>query len=94
MAEVTDDKTLPKAERKRLQVEHAPSCSRQAKLVKLADKLYNLRDLTRCSPEGWDEQRVAEYFQWAARVVQGLRGTSRPLEDELDQLFRQRQVTV
>lgn len=50
--EVTDDRSLLKAERKRLQVEHAPHCSHQAKLVKLADKLYNLRDLNRCTPEG------------------------------------------
>ncbi|XP_014333540.1 guanosine-3',5'-bis(diphosphate) 3'-pyrophosphohydrolase MESH1 isoform X3 [Bos mutus] len=50
--EVTDDKTLPKLERKRLQVEHAPQSSPGAKLVKLADKLYNLRDLNRCTPEG------------------------------------------
>ncbi|XP_035037305.1 guanosine-3',5'-bis(diphosphate) 3'-pyrophosphohydrolase MESH1 isoform X3 [Hippoglossus stenolepis] len=50
--EVTDDKSLPKQERKRLQVEHAAHCSRQAKLVKLADKLYNLRDLNRCTPVG------------------------------------------
>ncbi|KAG9352297.1 hypothetical protein JZ751_020710 [Albula glossodonta] len=50
--EVTDDKTLAKQERKRQQVEHAPHCSHQAKLVKLADKLYNLRDLNRCTPTG------------------------------------------
>lgn len=50
--EVTDDKTLPKQERKLLQVEHAPHRSHQAKLVKLADKLYNLRDLNRCTPAG------------------------------------------
>uniref|UniRef100_A0A8C7WWK7 HD domain containing 3 n=1 Tax=Oryzias sinensis TaxID=183150 RepID=A0A8C7WWK7_9TELE len=50
--EVTDDKSLPKRERKRAQVEHAAQCSRQAKLVKLADKLYNLRDLNRCTPVG------------------------------------------
>ncbi|XP_043210293.1 guanosine-3',5'-bis(diphosphate) 3'-pyrophosphohydrolase MESH1-like [Amphibalanus amphitrite] len=92
VAEVTDDKSLPKAERKRLQVEHAASRSHQAKLVKLADKLYNLRDLCRTTPEGWDEQRVAEYFQWAARVVRGLRGTNRPLEERLERLFKERQV--
>lgn len=50
--EVTDDKRLPKAERKRLQIERAPTCSRRAKLVKLADKLHNLRDLNRCTPQG------------------------------------------
>lgn len=50
--EVTDDKSLPKMERKRLQIERAPACSRRAKLVKLADKLHNLRDLNRCTPKG------------------------------------------
>uniref|UniRef100_A0A8C5JNB4 Guanosine-3',5'-bis(diphosphate) 3'-pyrophosphohydrolase MESH1 n=3 Tax=Passerellidae TaxID=1729112 RepID=A0A8C5JNB4_JUNHY len=50
--EVTDDKSLPKMERKRLQIERAAACSRRAKLVKLADKLHNLRDLNRCTPQG------------------------------------------
>lgn len=53
--EVTDDKNLPKLERKRLQIVHAKDCSFQARLVKLADKLYNLRDLERCAPEGWTD---------------------------------------
>ncbi|NWU88569.1 MESH1 pyrophosphohydrolase, partial [Upupa epops] len=43
---------VPKAERKRLQIERAPGSSPRAKLVKLADKLYNLRDLNRCTPQG------------------------------------------
>ncbi|XP_039413406.1 guanosine-3',5'-bis(diphosphate) 3'-pyrophosphohydrolase MESH1 isoform X2 [Corvus cornix cornix] len=92
--EVTDDKTLPKTERKRLQVERAPLCSRRAKLVKLADKLYNLRDLNRCTPQGWSAERVQEYFRWAARVVSGLRGTSAALEGALQRLFEQRGVAA
>ncbi|MBN3316877.1 MESH1 pyrophosphohydrolase, partial [Atractosteus spatula] len=90
--EVTDDKSLPKQERKRLQVEHAPHCSHQAKLVKLADKLYNLRDLNRCTPSGWTAERVQEYFLWAAEVVKRLRGTNIALEDKLQQLFRERGI--
>jgi len=66
---VSDDKSLAKQERKRLQIEHAPKCSQKAKLVKLADKLYNLRDLERASPQNWTEQRVKEYFQWAEKVI-------------------------
>ncbi|XP_008562965.1 PREDICTED: guanosine-3',5'-bis(diphosphate) 3'-pyrophosphohydrolase MESH1 isoform X2 [Galeopterus variegatus] len=92
--EVTDDKTLPKLERKRLQVEHAPHSSPGAKLVKLADKLYNLRDLNRCTPEGWSEYRVQEYFEWAAQVVKGLQGTNRQLEEALKQLFKERGLTL
>ncbi|XP_053437896.1 guanosine-3',5'-bis(diphosphate) 3'-pyrophosphohydrolase MESH1 isoform X2 [Nycticebus coucang] len=88
--EVTDDKTLPKVERKRLQVEQAPHSSPGAKLVKLADKLYNLRDLNRCTPEGWAEHQVQEYFEWAAQVVKGLQGTNRQLEEALKHLFKER----
>lgn len=85
--EVTDDKTLPKEERKRLQIEHAPHLSREAKLVKLADKLYNLRDLERTTPIGWTSERVKEYFKWAKAVVNGCRETNFYLEKELDKLF-------
>ncbi|KAJ3139111.1 Guanosine-3',5'-bis(diphosphate) 3'-pyrophosphohydrolase MESH1 [Physocladia obscura] len=58
--QVSDDKSLPKETRKRLQIEHAPFCDRDAKLVKLADKIYNLRDLDRDTPIGWSQERVAE----------------------------------
>lgn len=60
--EVTDDKTLPKQERKVQQVKHAPHCSHQAKLVKLADKLYNLRDLNRCTPAGASDPTLYIYI--------------------------------
>ncbi|XP_030233909.1 guanosine-3',5'-bis(diphosphate) 3'-pyrophosphohydrolase MESH1 [Gadus morhua] len=92
--EVTDDKTLPKQERKRLQVEHAPHCSQQAKLVKLADKLYNLRDLNRCTPTGWTAERVQEYFVWGSLVIRGLKGTHPTLEEKLDALFKQRGIQL
>ncbi|XP_063170353.1 guanosine-3',5'-bis(diphosphate) 3'-pyrophosphohydrolase MESH1-like isoform X3 [Candoia aspera] len=90
--QVTDDKALPRAERKRLQVERAAGLSPAAKLVALADKLYNLRDLARCAPTGWPEQRVQEYFEWASRVARGLRGTSPALEEELRLLLAGRGI--
>lgn len=90
--EVTDDKSLPKLERKRLQIEHAPGTSYEAKLVKLADKLYNLRDLERSTPSGWSEQRVEEYFEWSKKVVDGLRGTNAALENNLDIIFKRRNI--
>ncbi|XP_075063920.1 guanosine-3',5'-bis(diphosphate) 3'-pyrophosphohydrolase MESH1 [Mixophyes fleayi] len=92
--EVTDDKTLPKMKRKQLQIEHAAHCSHKAKLVKLADKLYNLRDLDRSTPKGWSTQRVEEYFQWAFQVVNGLRGTNTVMERNLDQLFKDRGIVA
>lgn len=92
VAEVTDDKNLEKMERKRLQIENAPKKSKEAKQVKLADKLYNLRDLNRCVPDGWDTERVENYFIWAQKVVNGLRGACPPLEAELDKLFAARNL--
>ncbi|XP_034112868.1 guanosine-3',5'-bis(diphosphate) 3'-pyrophosphohydrolase MESH1 [Drosophila albomicans] len=90
--EVTDDKSLEKMERKRLQIVNAPKASRRAKLIKLADKLDNLRDLQVNTPTGWTEERREAYFVWAQRVVDGLRGTNAALEEQLDQIFRQRQL--
>jgi guanosine-3',5'-bis(diphosphate) 3'-pyrophosphohydrolase len=76
VAEVTDDKALPKNERKRLQIEHAAALSPEAKLVKLADKICNLRDVAERPPASWDLARRREYFDWAKRVVDGLRGAN------------------
>lgn len=70
--EVTDDKTLPKEERRRLQIEHAPTLSYGAALVKLADKVDNIRDLGDEPPE-WSTSRVSEYYAQAHSVVYGLR---------------------
>jgi len=78
--EVTDDKALPKAERKRLQIEHAAHISRRAKLVKLADKICNLRDITSSPPADWSVDRKREYFDWAKSVVDELRGVHPGLE--------------
>ena len=87
VAEVTDDKDLPKAERKRLQIEHAPHISREAKLVKLADKLCNLRDVAERPPAKWDLSRRREYFDWARQVVDGLRGSHPRLEAAFDAAY-------
>jgi guanosine-3',5'-bis(diphosphate) 3'-pyrophosphohydrolase len=90
VAEVTDDKSLSKQERKQLQIDHAASISQQAKLVKLADKICNLRDVAACPPTDWSLERRQEYFDWARRVVDGLRGTHAGLETIFDEAFSTR----
>lgn len=87
VSEVTDDKSLPKAERKRLQIRNAAHKSDEAKLVKLADKLHNLQDLRRNPPKAWSPKRVQGYFVWASFVVRGLRETNQGLESALDVEF-------
>jgi guanosine-3',5'-bis(diphosphate) 3'-pyrophosphohydrolase len=85
--EVTDDKTLPTHERKRLQVEHAGDLSRRARLVKLADKTANLRDLIANAPAEWSLQRRRDYFDWAKKVVDKIRGTNKKLEHAFDDAY-------
>jgi len=83
--EVTDDKSLSKADRKRLQIETSGHKSYGAKLIKLADKSCNVRNLINMPPEGWSLERRQEYLLWTEKVVAGLRGTNANLEDYYDQ---------
>ncbi len=85
VAEVTDDKSLPKAERKRLQALHAPHKSPRAKQLKLADKTSNLRALASSPPADWPLTRQREYVDWARSVAAGLRGANAWLEEQFDQ---------
>jgi GTP diphosphokinase / guanosine-3',5'-bis(diphosphate) 3'-diphosphatase len=86
VAEVTDDKTLAKEKRKRLQVERAAEASHRAKEVKLADKICNVLDISSNPPATWTYARRIEYLDWSIRVVAGLRGTNAGLEQHFDEV--------
>lgn len=88
--EVTDDKTLAKHVRKQNQIDHAAHASDQAKLVKLADKITNLRDVANSPPTGWSLSRQQEYFDWAKQVIDQVRGVHPALEQIFDQAYAQR----
>jgi (p)ppGpp synthase/HD superfamily hydrolase len=83
---VTDDKSLPKQQRKQLQVDHAPHNSPGAKQIKLADKICNIYDIIHCPPQTWSQQRCQAYIDWSEQVVAGLRGINPALEAYYDQL--------
>jgi len=85
--EVSDDKTLSRADRKRLQIEHAEHLSRRARLVKLADKISNVRDIAANPPHDWPLQRRREYFDWAKAVVDRIRGTNKRLARAFDEAY-------
>ncbi len=85
VAEVTDDKSLPKQIRKELQVRHAATASSSARRLKLADKICNVRDVTAHPPSDWSLQRTREYLKWAERVVAGCRGVDPRLEQIFDE---------
>lgn len=89
--EVTDDQSITvKQKRKQLQIEHARYISKPAKLLKLADKISNLRDLEVDPPANWSLARRREYFDWAKQVIDQLRGTHAELEKLFDQAYSRR----
>ena len=85
--ECTDDKSLAKAERKRLQIVNAPYKSPAAKCVKIADKTCNLTSILVDPPVGWSLARQLEYFQWAEQVVNGLAGINEHLDHSVRQIL-------
>lgn len=88
VAEATDDKSLPKETRKALQVKHAPHKSDAAKMLKLADKISNLRAIAASPPAGWDHARRVEYVGWAGRVAAGLKGVNPALDTLFEATYR------
>lgn len=94
VAEVSDDKSLPKEVRKGLQISQAPKKSPAAKMVKLADKISNLRAIVAAPPANWNHARRVEYVGWAGRVAAGLRGVNPPLEALFDQTYQQAMIDL
>lgn len=90
VVELTDVKFLGKESRKRLQIARAGRASNRARLVKLADKIANLRDVLASPPAGWSLARQQRYFDWAREVVDQVRGVNPKLERMFDRLYRQR----
>jgi GTP diphosphokinase / guanosine-3',5'-bis(diphosphate) 3'-diphosphatase len=86
--ELTDDKSLEKSQRKRLQIEHATQASPHAKLVKVADKICNVRDLTITPPRDWPAERRREYLAWSEKVVDGCRGVNPKLDQAFDKAVK------
>lgn len=87
VAEVTDDKSLPKETRKQLQVEHTPEKSSRAQTLKLADKISNLRAIISSPPVGWSLERKQQYFEWARQVVSGIAFPNEFLKSEFDKAY-------
>jgi len=85
--EVTDDRTLTSRERKAKQIKKASHISPAAQQIKLADKISNLRDIFREAPKGWSVERQVQYFKWAEKVINQLRGVNPQLEAAFDTIY-------
>ena len=78
--EVTDDKSLPKARRKELQIQHAPGFSPEATLIKLGDKIHNVGEIANDPPPDWPLERRLEYLAWADSVIENAPAANANLE--------------
>ena len=87
--EVSDDKSLPQAERKRLQIECAPNKSLRARLIKIADKTSNVKSIANCPPKNWTRQQMLDYLDWTEAVINRMRGTNDLLESYYDQMLKE-----
>lgn len=87
--ELTDDMALPKPQRKALQISLARNYSTAARLVRLADKIANVRDVTHNPPAHWSVERRTQYLLWANEVVAVVRGVHAVLERSFDDAFGQ-----
>ncbi len=87
--EVSDNKSLPVEERKRLQVIHTPKLSDRAKKLKIADKISNILDIKNDPPENWSLHRKLTYLDWAKQVVNGAKGLNKHLDQYFDQVYNE-----
>ena len=86
--EVTDDKNLPKLERKQRQIDHAKEISEGAALIKLGDKISNVTDITNTPPTDWDSNRRLDYFEWAEKVINNCPRVNESLENHFAEVVR------
>ncbi len=87
--EVSDNKSLPVEERKRLQVAHTPKLSERAKKLKIADKICNILDIKNDPPENWPVKRKLAYLDWSKQVVNGAKGLNKKLDKYFDQVYNE-----
>ena len=92
--EMTDDETLGSAQRKQLQIEHAPKLSRRAKPIRIADKIANIQDVVEHPPPRWTHARRIAYLDWTEKVVAGCRGANPALERHYDEVLKRGRATL
>jgi len=92
--EVTDDMTLAKSERRRRQVIDAPKKSPGAKLIKIADKVSNVRARIFFEPDTEQREELADYLAWAEQVAKGCRGVNAKLDALFDETVAQAKNTL
>lgn len=94
VAELSDDKSLPKPVRKQLQIDNSKHKSLGAKQIGICDKICNIRDLAYSPPTDWSVERMREYIDWSDKVVEGYKGCNAALEGYYYQVVTQTRLAL
>ena len=88
VVEVTDDMILPKDQRRQKQIVDAPRKSPGAKLIKIADKISNIRARIVPQPNQHQRDDLTDYVTWAETVVAGCRDVNAVLDRLFDETVK------
>jgi HD domain-containing protein len=92
--ENSDDMTLPKPERRRARLASIGKKSRDARLVKFADIISNLRATAVSPPAGWSNDRRLGYLESCRDLVDAGRGSNAEIERIFDDTAKAVEQTI
>jgi len=87
--EVTYEKQIPQIQRKQLEIDSIPHCSKGAQLIKQADKISNLTTIASSPPINWSSQRITGFIHWSYFIFKQCRGNNQQLDEITDKLMKQ-----
>ena len=85
--ELTDNNLLTVSQRKQMQIDNAPYLSKDATLVKIADKISNVSDVIKTPPPKWNQKRCTEYVDRAEAVINNCQKVNQDLENHFFELI-------
>ena len=85
--ELTDNDMLTFSQRKQMQIDNAPYLSKDATLVRIADKISNVSDVIENPPPEWNQKRCNKYVDWAEAVMNNCQKVNQDLENHFFELL-------
>ena len=79
VSELSDDMALSYDERKKRQVQNAKDLSDLARVIRIADKICNIRDIMEY-PLDWSLEKKLRYVKNSIEIVDQIKGTNSQLE--------------
>ena len=90
----SDDMSLPKDERRRKRIADMPRKAPDARIVKTADVISNIRAIVTSPPAGWTADRKLGYLDGCRQLIDAGRGANAALEKVFDQTVADAERTI